>query len=661
MRPYLAVLKDSFREALVSRVLWILLVLATLTLAAIAPMGLTEQAAAYLLPRDLRKPPSLIDKLRTQGQTADTPAQRVWQRLSEDLRQSLKEYPRSTGLARPSWMVVNELRDELNELIEDATFYDSAAWRGIDLNQEAQGLLKTPPAKLPADDLARLNRLLLEAAFPEEIAPTKETQVRFAYLGMKLGDPLPLEKEPLIRGALTGFVNLFVGVLGVFAGILVTASIVPQTFEAGAIDLLLSKPISRVFLFLTKFFGGCAFILITALYFVGGLWLIVGLRFGLCVFAPIGQRRQRAPFVPAAPTVGPLFDASAKRLLAVQAAGSPFGGMSSSQVLLVGKAEDDFKQIEGPAAPDGTLALWVDGGRIFAVGSADIFRLEGDPTEKSQKMTVLGFEIPLDDKGARFVEIGPKLQLGSRASAAVHAETFDVAVYDPPRLSLFARQESGRYQLRRQAEIDLGKSGLIALGGSHVLLAGEDGRIKLLDATALTPLEEFRPFQANAPRFVAISRDGRHGAVLFHHGKLWLYDFHDKRDLSSTIAGHGDISAVTMAGDRLYVTDRLKRVTQYRLDTLERAERWKGQLQTLEMVYRYVLRPVYTVFPKPGELDNLVSYLLSEEETVAVGDNPGNLAAARVKLNIWEPFWSSLAFLAVVLAMGGVYVHFKDF
>ncbi len=35
------------------------------------------------------------------------------------------------------------------------------------------------------------NRLLLEAAFPEEIAPTKEKHVRFSYLGMKLGDPLP--------------------------------------------------------------------------------------------------------------------------------------------------------------------------------------------------------------------------------------------------------------------------------------------------------------------------------------------------------------------------------------------------------------------------------------------------------------------------------------
>ena len=48
MRAYLAVLKDSFREALASRVLWILLALTTLVLAAVAPIGLSERPATLL-------------------------------------------------------------------------------------------------------------------------------------------------------------------------------------------------------------------------------------------------------------------------------------------------------------------------------------------------------------------------------------------------------------------------------------------------------------------------------------------------------------------------------------------------------------------------------------------------------------------------------------
>ena len=39
MRPYLAIIADSFREALASRVLWILLILITLLLAALVPLS----------------------------------------------------------------------------------------------------------------------------------------------------------------------------------------------------------------------------------------------------------------------------------------------------------------------------------------------------------------------------------------------------------------------------------------------------------------------------------------------------------------------------------------------------------------------------------------------------------------------------------------------
>src|SRR5258708_7444053 len=45
MRPYFAVLKDSFREAFASRVLWVLLILTTLLLLALAPLGLKDVAA----------------------------------------------------------------------------------------------------------------------------------------------------------------------------------------------------------------------------------------------------------------------------------------------------------------------------------------------------------------------------------------------------------------------------------------------------------------------------------------------------------------------------------------------------------------------------------------------------------------------------------------
>src|SRR5215468_8767852 len=67
MRAYLAVLKDSFREALASRVLWILLALTTLVLAALAPIGISEKPATQLRQSSILNMSALVSKIETQG------------------------------------------------------------------------------------------------------------------------------------------------------------------------------------------------------------------------------------------------------------------------------------------------------------------------------------------------------------------------------------------------------------------------------------------------------------------------------------------------------------------------------------------------------------------------------------------------------------------
>ena len=69
MRPYLAIIKDSFREALASRVLWVLLLLITLTLIALTPVGWKSSISAKLLPTDVRNPPNLVGLLRAGDMT----------------------------------------------------------------------------------------------------------------------------------------------------------------------------------------------------------------------------------------------------------------------------------------------------------------------------------------------------------------------------------------------------------------------------------------------------------------------------------------------------------------------------------------------------------------------------------------------------------------
>ena len=282
MKAYLAVLKDSFREALASRVLWILLALTTLVLVAVAPIGLSEKPATQLRRNSILNMSALVSKIETQGRADDpSPGKQIWNRWDDGLKTRLAN---REGVEAGNIPVdlVSDLLDALNKLLPDRNFYDAPAWRGIDLNDETKALAERRVDSLTDDEVKRRNRLLLEMAYPTEIA-SGNAELSISYLVWPVTEsPVSrTEATPIIKGIVAAIMNFFVGTLGVLAAILVTAPIIPHTFEPGAIDLLLSKPISRSLLFLTKFAGGCAFILLNAAYFIIGLWLILGLRFDL--------------------------------------------------------------------------------------------------------------------------------------------------------------------------------------------------------------------------------------------------------------------------------------------------------------------------------------------------------------------------------------------
>src|ERR1700679_516383 len=91
MRPYLAVFKDSFREAFASRILWLITGLITLVLfVGLAPFALREETAYRFQRNEFRNGPEFLQFLASQ-ETAKTPcaARKVWSRLPESLRHRL--------------------------------------------------------------------------------------------------------------------------------------------------------------------------------------------------------------------------------------------------------------------------------------------------------------------------------------------------------------------------------------------------------------------------------------------------------------------------------------------------------------------------------------------------------------------------------------------
>ena len=762
IRAYLGILRDSFHEAFASRVLWILLILTTLLLLALAPAGTAEQAGSYLSSDDIIDRSSLIKKLAREGPKPQrSPSGQVWSQLSEKTRNSIAAAAKTPDNRLAMRSANDRLLEELNALLLEPRLYEAPAWENGRLNLEARKLLNQGLTQLPPDQLARFNRLALEAAYPEQIAASSNKQVQLTYFGRKMFVPLPLSQDdlrPAIEQILLGFMVLVLGVGGVLTAILVTASIIPTTFEPGAIDLLLSKPVSRWLVFLTKFLGGCAFIFVNASYLILGIWMIVGWRFHLwnhklllciplfmflfaiyyavsalagviwknaivCVVLTVLfwatcfavgtthdvvatlviQPARLVRIVPAGnallavseqgkvllwdndlrdweevladtmprsgpaawlsvPLLGPIYDERNNRILAANQ-DVPQLAMFGNPALLVGKPGEGWQRTEGVTLPAASEALFLGpGGEILAVAAGGVFRAEGNPEEKPKSAKVFGFEVPLPGSGARWVETTKNLHLSTPFSASIDSPTGRLAIYDGRKLLVLDPQPGGKYAVTQETEEELHNAGVLQLAGNTLMLALKNGQIRLYDASTLAVKQLIEPLEKRAPRYITSTSDGRLFAVLFHEGQLVLYDAQSGQASQPPLAGQGDISAAAFLGDkRLLVADRLTRVTEYHVPSWQMESRRTGRMNGWEIGYRYLLHPLYTVFPKPGALDNMITYLLTDETTVATSPREDDLSATRIKIDIWGPIWSNLAFLSVVLLLACIYVSRRDF
>ena len=295
MRKYLAVIKDSFREALASRVLWVLLLLITVMLLAVSPIGYREVLTFRLGDNDVRTWPDWMHMVRTEGVNEEpSPIRKIWTSLDEKLQKRLIEVKipgRDQDAGNPMEFIsaMTGFQRGVNRLLRDREFYDEESFRNALEDEEAisdelKELCEIGLDELTDTQVARFNRLLIETAFPDVIRTSNSASIQWTYGWMELLSPQPLRGTTL-RERLAGNTMLAVtwllGVFGIFAAVLVTAYIIPQLFQSGSLHLLISKPIARWALFLAKYVGGCCFILIIASYLIGGFWLILGVRFGV--------------------------------------------------------------------------------------------------------------------------------------------------------------------------------------------------------------------------------------------------------------------------------------------------------------------------------------------------------------------------------------------
>jgi len=90
MFKYLAVIQDSFREALASRILWVVLGTITLLLLAVAPLSYREVVTWRLSEGDFSDLATFVRQVRDAADDlVPSPQKYLWSRLDQKLRERL--------------------------------------------------------------------------------------------------------------------------------------------------------------------------------------------------------------------------------------------------------------------------------------------------------------------------------------------------------------------------------------------------------------------------------------------------------------------------------------------------------------------------------------------------------------------------------------------
>lgn len=283
MKPYIAILIDSFWEAVGNRILWALLVGWGLVLCGLAPFGYVSERSYTLVSSDINNLDQLKKKINiaAQGQGPASIKAIVGQMDSSFLERVKESEAGSQSLRRP--IRSSEMAKELNAALPVKDLYSEENFPTASKRLKTIEPLLEKGKNLSDAELEELNRRLLQLAFPTELNQPRGEKLWIGYGGFKLGEPINISRrqihqfvEPLL---LQLIIKLGLGVVAVFVALIVTSPMIPDTFKSGSLHLLLSKPISRVGLYLFKFFGGCVFVLFNITFLLVGLYFIAGIRF----------------------------------------------------------------------------------------------------------------------------------------------------------------------------------------------------------------------------------------------------------------------------------------------------------------------------------------------------------------------------------------------
>lgn len=778
MKAYLSILKDSYREAAASMVLWLALGGILLLILALAPVGLVTSANTKLRYQELVDSEKFVQSLIDSRSKQNTPEGHIWSKLTEKQREQFIAFTKSDNQSNQRgrrggggrFLIVNTL----NELMEKPDFYDPAAFENVDLDTE----LKPPDAEsIPVAERANRNLRRLEKTFSRFISVSERSALSMSYAGFDITGPLPIlpsQIKKVVDGIITVVLGFFLGIVGVFASLLFTATLIPRTFEPGEISLLLSKPVHRSFLFITKFIGGCVFTLICATLLVIGVWLLLGFRLDMwrpellwCiplyvflfaiyfsvsalagaiwrnaivslilviafwlgvtligvahnsmnefviknrrmteisangdqVFAVDGSRTvhqwsteekdwlpvpqveangQIPAFVQRLVFSGNRFRISisddGQRILALQPSLNRVNGIGPAMIVS-GNAAEKYELQPELQTPESTFGIYqTKQDEVILPGMRGVYKFVGQTDQERKTQTFFkgllgGLLSSSSNKAFETLTAKDFAPIPAGASVAFNQFNSNLTVLNEGELRQLERTEDGKYAAGQTKNMDWKDPALLAAGGNLLVVARADGKVMSLDAATFELIAEASLPAGEKPRVVECASDGTFGAVLTHRGTVLVYDGAGRKFLSWAPKENGYASALAFdEKSRLLVVDHHRSVRIYDVAKQASVEQLPGSVDLLSMIYDYGISPLYTILPKPSDLDNAVQWIVTGEKSVAIendsnqgGNSRSSLEAERVTFNVWNAIFSNLAFITVMLGLGCLYIARSDF
>jgi hypothetical protein len=148
----------------------------------LAGFGMEEHAGASFASDDLLDAAALYSKLQNDAQaTRSNPGRHIWSLVDDSTKAELAQTVAESESMAFGNPLATRLSGMLNRLLLRRELYNAEAWSNVRLESEAHELLAIDPSQLSEEQLARLNRLLIESAYPLEIAPSRNLELYVNY------------------------------------------------------------------------------------------------------------------------------------------------------------------------------------------------------------------------------------------------------------------------------------------------------------------------------------------------------------------------------------------------------------------------------------------------------------------------------------------------